>query len=71
MFTSDDNTFNDIREKSLKQWLDEMEAHEDIAVKGGVKLCREYLEHLEVKIKRLEEENELKNRYLRRVKEAK
>lgn len=68
MFMSDDNTFNEIRERSLKQWLDEMEIHEDIAVNGGVKLCREYLEHLEVKIKRLEDENELKNQYLRKVK---
>lgn len=68
MFIPDDNTFNDIREKSLMQWLSEMELHEDIAVKGGVKLCREYIIHLETKIKRLEDENELKNQYLRKVK---
>ena len=42
MFIKDDNTYNDIREKSLNQWLDEMEKHEDIAVRGGVKLAREY-----------------------------
>ena len=28
---TEDNTYNEIREKSLMQWLDEMEKHEDIA----------------------------------------
>ena len=39
----EDTTFNDIRERSLNQWLDEMEQHEDIAVRGGVRLTREYI----------------------------
>ena len=30
MFTRPDNTYNDIREKSLMQWLDEMEQHSDV-----------------------------------------
>ena len=46
MFNREDNTYNEIREKSLFQWLDEMEKHEDIAVRGGVKLKREYIQHL-------------------------
>ena len=46
MFIKEDNTYNDIREKSLLQWLEEMEQHEDIAVRGGVKLCREYMQYL-------------------------
>ncbi len=46
MFNREDNTYNEIREKSLFQWLDEMEKHEDIAVRGGVKLTREYIQHL-------------------------
>ena len=32
----EDNTYNDIREKSLMQWLDDMSKHEDIAVRGGI-----------------------------------
>ena len=36
MFFKEDTTFNDIRDKSLQQWLDEMEQHEDVAVRGGV-----------------------------------
>lgn len=67
MFLKDDNTYNDIREKSLMQWLDEMENHEDIAVRGGVKLCREYMQHLKDKNTKLEQENELKNSYLKKV----
>ena len=36
MFQRDDTTYNDIRRKSLDQWLAEMENHDDIAVRGGV-----------------------------------
>ena len=48
MFGRPDHTYNDIREKLLMQWLDEMEQHPDIAVHGGVKLAREYVGHLHV-----------------------
>ena len=64
MFNREDNTYNEIREKSLFQWLDEME---DIAVRGGVKLTREYIQHLKDENKRLEEQNKLKNEYLKKV----
>lgn len=67
MFTIPDNTYNDIRERSLLQWLSEMEKHEDVAVRGGVKLCREYMEYLKVQNDKLKQENELKNEYLRKV----
>ena len=64
-----DNTYNDIREKSLLQWLEEMEEHPDVAVRGGVKLAREYLQYLKEEVKRLEDENDLKVQYLKRLKE--
>ena len=67
MFTRPDNTYNDIREKSLMQWLDEMEQHSDVAVRGGVKLTREYVQHLQEEIRRLEEENQLKAQYLKKM----
>ena len=67
MFIKEDTTYNDIREKSLISWLDEMEQHEDIAVRGGVKLNREYLQFLQKKIEKLEQENELKNQYLKKM----
>ena len=67
MFFREDTIYNDIRRKSLEQWLGEIENHEDIAVRGGVKLCREYLEYLNDKIEKLEHENELKNQFLRKL----
>lgn len=63
----EDNTYNDIRDKSLNQWLNEMERHEDIAVRGGVALTREYVQYLKNEIQRLKDENELKNSYLKRM----
>lgn len=71
MFFQEDNTYNDIREKSLMQWLDEMEQHPDIAVRGGVKLAREYVDHLKTEIARLGSENALKAEYLKKIKEKK
>ncbi len=67
MFMKEDNTYNDIREKSLMQWLDEMEKHEDIAVRGGVRLCRDYIKHLMDENEKLKQENELKNTYLKKM----
>lgn len=68
MFFSEDNTYNDIREKSLQAWLSEMEQHEDLAVRGGVKLAREYMEHLKEENRKLEEKNKLKDEYLKKMK---
>ena len=67
MFRIEDNTYRDLRERSLLQWLSDMEAHEDMTVRGGVRLCREYLAYLEEQNRRLKEENELKNSYLRKM----
>lgn len=67
MFLPEDNSYNDIREKSLNSWLMEMEQHEDLAVRGGVRLAREYMQHLQDENKRLKEENELKNSYLKKM----
>ena len=69
MFFKEDTTFNDIRDKSLQQWLDEMEQHEDVAVRGGVKLTREYVQYLKDEIGRLRHENEVKNTYLKKLRE--
>lgn len=67
MFMKEDTTYRDLRERSLMQWLEEMERHEDVAVRGGVKLCRDYMEYLQQQNQRLQEENELKNTYLRKM----
>lgn len=67
MFLKEDKTYSEICKKSMLQWLDEMEQHEDVAVRCGVKLCRDYVAQLEKNIERLEEENELKNSYLKKM----
>lgn len=67
MFTRPDETYNNIRKRSLEQWLSEMEKHEDVAVRGGVKLTREYIAHLEEEINRLKEECKLKDSYLKKI----
>lgn len=67
MFIQDDNTYNNLREKSFMQWLDDCSKHEDIAVRGGVKFAYEYVEMLNNEIKRLKEQNELKNEYLKKI----
>lgn len=49
------------------QWLDEMEQHEDIAVRGGVNLAREYVQSLQKEIESLKSENELKKEYMKKL----
>lgn len=67
MYFQDKSEYQDIREKSLMQWLDEMEQHEDIAVRGGVKLAREYVQSLQKEIENLKSENELKKEYMKKL----
>ena len=67
MFRIEDNTFRDLRERSLMQWLEEMEAHEDMTVRGGVRLCREYIQSLMDENSRLKEQNALTQSYLRKM----
>lgn len=71
MYFTDKSEYNDIREKSLSQWLDEMEQYPDIAVRGGVKLTREYVQYLQDEIERLKGENELKAQYMKKLKVGK
>lgn len=70
MFSRVDNTYNELRENSLNQWLDEMQQHDDVAVRGGVKLCREYIQHLKTENKLLEDKNKLKSEYLKKLKQV-
>ena len=65
----EDTTFNDIREKSAKSWLEEMSLHEDIAVRCGVKLMSEYIDYLKEENLRLQSEIELRNTYLKKMKD--
>lgn len=69
MWVKEDNTYNDIRRRSVEQWLQEIENNDDLVVRGGVKVTREYIEYLETEIDRLKEENQLKNGYLKKAAE--
>ena len=71
MLEKEDRTFREIQERSLMQWLAEMEQHPDPAVRGGVRLTREYLAHLDEEILRLKESNALKDQYLKKLAEGK
>lgn len=68
MFFKEDNTYNEIREKSIRQWLGEMSQHEDVAVRGGVKVTTDYIDSLKKQIAVLEEKNALKDKYLKQMK---
>lgn len=69
MYFQEDNNYNNICEKSFMQWLDELEKHEDIAVRGGVKLAKSYVEQLNRKISNLQEQGKLKDEYLKKMKQ--
>lgn len=65
----EDNTYNELRENSIRKWLEDMSGHEDVAVRGGVKVTQEYLEELKRQIRELEEKCALKDAYLKKMKE--
>jgi len=50
MFGKEDNTYNELREKSINQWLDEMSCHEDITVRSGVGVTEGYISDLKKKM---------------------
>lgn len=66
MFLNEDN-YNDIREKSLAQWLDEMERHPDVAVRSGVRLARDYTAHLKAEADRLRAALATRDAYLKKL----
>lgn len=67
MWQKEDTTYRDLRENSLDQWLTEMEAHEDLQVRGGVRLAREYLAYLKQENQKLQEQNQLTQQYLKKA----
>lgn len=67
LIINEDHTYNDIREKSIRQWLEEMSEHPDLAVRGGVKVTLDYIDYLKEEIKLLEEKSKLKDEYLKKM----
>ena len=64
-----DNSYNEIRYKSLMKWLDEVEQDEDLAISGGTVLAREYIQYLRDENQSLRNENELKKKYMKKLQE--
>ena len=70
MFIKEDNTYNEMRESSMMQWLNDLIKSEDIVNRGGAKVTLEYIEYLNNKIKELESKNMLKDEFLRKLKKS-
>ncbi len=68
MFMKEDHTFQEIREKSVQQWLEGMSTHEDLEVRGGVRATTGYIESLKQRIDQLEKMNDVKDTYLKKIK---
>lgn len=68
MFGKEDNTYNELRDKSISHWLYEMSSHDDIEVRSGTLVTRGYIDDLKKMIKNLEKKNELKDKYLKKLK---
>ena len=67
MYFPDKTEYKDIREKSLIHSQQEMEQQQHNAVRGGVKLAREYVQSLQKEIENLKSENELKKEYMKKL----
>lgn len=68
MHIKEDHTYSEMIEKSVTQWLDETVKGEDIVNKHGAKLTLEYIDYLNKQIKELEDKNNLKDEFLKRLK---
>ena len=68
MFGKEDNTYKELRDKSSSKWLEDMSKHDDIAVRGGVKVTKDYIEYLKRMIVSLENKSNLKDKYLKKLK---
>ena len=68
MFIKEDNTYNEMRESSTMQWLNELSESENVVNRGGAKVTLEYIEYLNRKIKELEAKNALKDEFLKKLK---
>ena len=55
-------------EKSTMKWLEESLESDDVVIRHGAKLTIEYIEHLNGKIKELEDKNKRKDEFLRKLK---
>lgn len=67
MFIKEDNTYNEMRESSTMQWLNELSESDHVVNRGGAKVTLEYIEYLNRRIKELEAKNALKDEFLKKL----
>ncbi|MGN0294067.1 MAG: hypothetical protein ACI4D3_08705 [Lachnospiraceae bacterium] len=65
----EDNTYNDIREKSLMSWLTQVQDTGSYNDACGAKLAVEYIQYLKEKIEMLEEKNRMKDQHMKKIKQ--
>ncbi|MEG2338704.1 MAG: hypothetical protein RSB66_06445 [Clostridium sp.] len=68
MFIKQDETYNEMRKKSAVQWLTELVEQGDMVNKSGARITIEHIEHLNKKIKELQDSNALKDEFLKKMK---
>lgn len=71
MWQKEDNTYNETRERAVLQWLEEIETYEDLVVRDGVRVTRDYILYLKKKIEEMESLNRQKDAFLKRLKQEK
>ena len=71
MWQKEDHTYNETRERAVLQWLEEIETHEDLVVRDGVRVTRDYILYLKKKIEEMGSLNRQKDAFLKRLKQEK
>lgn len=70
MVIKEDNSYNEMKGRSILKWLNEQIENGDKVNSSGAKATLEYIDYLNRKIKALEDKNALKDEYLKKVKQS-
>lgn len=65
----EDNTYNEMKGRTILKWLNDLSENDNKVNSSGAKVTLEYIEYLNRKIKELEAKNNLKDDYLKKLKE--
>jgi len=65
----EDNTYNKMKGRSILGWLNDLSQNGDNINSSGAKVTLEYIDYLNRKIKSLEHKNNIKDEYLKKLKE--
>lgn len=71
MVIKEDNSYNEMKGRSILKWLNEQLENGDKVNSSGAKVTLEYIDYLNRKIKALEDKNALKDEYLKKLKQSK